>query len=312
MLARVLGQGRAPGVVVGIGDDAAVLAPGAEKLVWTTDAMVEGVHFERGWLTLRELGFRSVMVAASDLAAMGAAPRGVLSSLVLPPTFSDAELVQLARGQAAACARLGTAVCGGNLARGERLSLTISVLGAAARPLRRAGARPGDAVLLAGVVGLAGAGQQLLERGLARTAAARAAPRSALSAWRRPLARIAEGRRAAAVARAAIDISDGLAGDLGQMCAAAGAGLRIVLDAEALVSGELVAAAGVLGCAPLDLALFGGEDYALAVAAPAGAIPEGFRPIGRCERRRGGARLVLAESRRRRVIAAAGYDHFAP
>ncbi|MBI4952641.1 MAG: thiamine-phosphate kinase, partial [Myxococcales bacterium] len=156
-LARTFG--RAPrGVLCGIGDDAAVLAPGRERLVWTVDVQVEGVHFERSWLGLDALGYRAVMAAASDLAAMGARPRAVVAGLVLPPGFSDAALGALARGQARACRELGTAVVGGNLARGGELSVTTSVLGHAARPLLRSGARPGDGVWVAGATGLAGAG----------------------------------------------------------------------------------------------------------------------------------------------------------
>jgi len=95
-----LGSTPARGVVVGIGDDAAVLTQSAGSLVWTVDACVEGVHFRREWASLRDIGWRSFMAAASDLAAMGASPRGALSALVLPESFTDAELDELAGGQA--------------------------------------------------------------------------------------------------------------------------------------------------------------------------------------------------------------------
>jgi len=88
------------GVTLGIGDDAAVLAPSTAPLVWTIDAAVEGVHFQSSWMSLEDVGWRSLMAAASDLAAMGASPRGVLSALVLPGSFGKAELESLARGQA--------------------------------------------------------------------------------------------------------------------------------------------------------------------------------------------------------------------
>src|SRR5882724_6500915 len=112
------------GVDVGIGDDAAVLESGSAPLVWTVDSAVEGVHFRRAWLSLEDIGWRSLMAAASDLAAMGARPRGILCALVLPPEFSDDDLENLARGQAAAATAIGSAVLGGNLSRGGELSIT--------------------------------------------------------------------------------------------------------------------------------------------------------------------------------------------
>ena len=183
LLRRALAQsGSTMGhVLLGIGDDAAVLAAPANPLVWTVDAAVEGVHFRRELLSLGDLGYRATMAAASDLAAMGAAPLGLLAALVLPPWVSDADLEALAKGQREAAIELGTAVTGGNLARGGELSITTTALGAAARPLTRAGARPGDAIWMAGPVGLAAAGLAALERGGATAETA-----AAVAAWRRP------------------------------------------------------------------------------------------------------------------------------
>jgi thiamine-monophosphate kinase len=304
LLRAALGRRADARVLVGIGDDAAVLAPGADPLVWTVDAQVEGVHFRRELLSLGDLGYRATMAAASDLAAMGASPLGLLAALVLPPWVSDADLEELAAGQREAAEALGTAVIGGNLARGTELSITTTALGAAARPLTRAGARAGDAVWMAGPVGLAAAGLALLIRGDVVDARS-----PAVLAWRRPRARIGEGLAAAVLARAAVDVSDGLAQDVGHLARASG--VRVVLDEAALVGPELVAAAAALGREPLGLALEGGEDYALVVALSAGDALEGFTRVGEVTAPEGPARVALR--RRDGAVAALeerGFDHF--
>jgi thiamine-monophosphate kinase len=304
LLEKLLGAKAGPGVVVGIGDDAAVLAPGGGSLVWTVDAAVEGVHFRRGWAPLRDIGWRSFMAAASDLGAMGASPRGALSALVLPADFGDAELVELAQGQSDAADALGTSVVGGNLSRGGELSLTTSLFGESTRPVLRCGASPGDVIALAGNVGLAAAGVEALQRGSADAVMA-----PAIDAWRRPRARIAEGLTAAASATAGIDLSDGLALDASRVAEASG--VAVVLDASRLLAAageELARAAAALAVDPLDLALFGGEDYALFMAFPSD-VPEAFVPIGRCEPGHGVV-LVMPDGSRR-AIEPRGFDHFA-
>jgi thiamine-monophosphate kinase len=311
----ILRRTATPGVVLAIGDDAAVLAPEAEPLVWTVDVQVEHVHFELAWLGWDDLGYRATMAAASDLGAMAARPRGVLASLVLPPTVTDEQLRQLCRGQAHACDEIGTALIGGNLSRGTEVSITTTVLGASCRPLPRSGARPGNQILLAGAVGLAGAGLRLLQRG---TQAGPAPPRShaaALEAWRRPKALIAEGLRAAERGSSAIDLSDGLACDAARIMrssTARGAPLRLVLEAERLVRPELREIATELGESPVDLALHGGEDYALLVTMPPGHAPAGFVRIGWCEAcDPADVGLLLAHpDGSREPVSSHGFDHF--
>jgi thiamine-monophosphate kinase len=310
MLRGVFGGAADPAVLLGIGDDAAVLAPSQEPLVWTIDAAVEGVHFRRDLLSMEDIGYRATMAAVSDLGAMGAAPLGVLAALVLPPAFRDEELAALGEGQRAAVAALGTAVIGGNLARGGELSITTTALGRTPRPLTRAGARAGDGIWLAGPVGLAGAGLALLLGG-ATGAEERLseAGRAAIAAWRRPRARIEAGLAARAVARCAIDVSDGLGQDVGHLARASG--VRAILDAGALVSAELAAVAAELGRDGLDLALHGGEDYALVIGLPAGEALAGFRQIGWFE----APSEVSAVALRRgdgsvEAVIERGFDHF--
>ncbi len=253
-------------VELGIGDDAAVLKS-AGRWVWTVDTAVEHVHFERAWLSLADLGWRSFQAAASDVSAMGGAPVAALSSVIFPPRFRATELTQLGRGQRAAARVLGCAIVGGNLARGAELSVTTTLIGSVKRPLLRSGARPGDELWLCGELGWAAAGLRLLQRGTRRGTSA--AARRALAAFRRPRAELAAGLALARSAHAAIDISDGLAGDAAHLARASG--VELVIDLAALaatLSPALRALAPGLGAPALELALYGGEDYALLRRAP--------------------------------------------
>jgi len=306
LFARAFGT-PAPGIELGIGDDAAVLALGRERLVWTVDGQVEKTHFERAWVTLADVGFRSFQAAVSDLAAMGARPLAALSALSLPRGFSGKDLERLARGQAEAARACRCPIVGGNVARGPLLSVTTSVLGTARRPLTRGGARPGDEVWLVGDVGLAAAGLALFQSGRMR-ARDRASLR-AYTAFRRPRALLARGMALVGVAHAAIDVSDGLALDAGRIAGASAC--RIVLEQRALeraLPAPLVALAERLGRSALDLALTGGEDYALVVTGAARQRPRFARRIGRCEKGRG-AVWESADGSSRPL--AGGFDHFA-
>jgi len=295
-IAEILGQAN---VRVGIGDDAAVMDSPEGPLVWTIDEQVEDVHFRRAWCSFSDIGFRATMAAASDLAAKGARPLGALAAIVVPPNVTDDELDALALGQREACDAIGGAIIGGNLSRGGKLSIATTWLGTAERPVLRSGARAGDAVYLCGDVGLAGAGFRALEGGLGDV------PTAALDAWRRPRARMSDGLVMAKVASAAIDVSDGLAKDalhLGES-----SGVRVVLI-EAAVRGCLhpatLVVAHALGIDALELALGGGEDYALLCTSRV-AIP-GFTCIGSVE---DGTGAVMRGEQGDRAVSA-GFDHF--
>jgi thiamine-monophosphate kinase len=291
-------------VELGIGDDAAVLkSPG--RCVWTVDSAVEHVHFERAWLSLADVGYRSFQAATSDVCAMGGTPFAALSSVIFPASFAQSELAQLARGQRAAARELGCAVVGGNLARGAELSVTTTVLGKVARrPLLRSGARVGDELWLCGELGLAAAGLRLLQAGVRR--ASNAAERRALDAFRRPKAQLAPGLELSRVAHAAIDISDGLAGDARHIAKASGVEVEIDLDAlAATLSPALHALATRFGGSALDLALYGGEDYALVAAGPKRVRPKSARVIGSVGK--GGGVWLMKSGHRRR--AGRGFQH---
>jgi thiamine-monophosphate kinase len=291
-----------PEVTVGIGDDCAVLAvPG--PLVWTVDAQVEGVHFTRALASLADIGFRSITTATSDVAAMGARPVAILSSLIAP-SIDAAELDAIVAGQREAATLIGAPIVGGNVSRGAELSITVSVLGATPSPLRRDGAREGDGVWLLGPVGQAAAGLALLQRGIPSDATELAA---CVRAWRRPTPQIAGGLAVATRASAAIDVSDGLAADVAHLANASA--VTVVLDADACIDAggpALAAACAALGRDPLDLALAGGEDYALVATSRVPLGDAGFTLIGQIT---GGPPRVQIRRGRELIAPPRGWDH---
>jgi thiamine-monophosphate kinase len=302
-LSRVRGRD----VELGIGDDAAVLRLGRERVVVTVDDQVEGVHFDLRWLSLADVGYRSLQAAASDLAAMGATPLGAVASLHVPAGFPAARLRQLARGQAEAAAQLGCPLVGGNVARGPRLSVTTTVLGSARKPVLRSGARVDDEVWVTGALGLSRAGLLVHQQKLRVPRALQAVAARARAAWARPRALIAEGKRWVGRAHAMLDVSDGLAGDARHL--AEKSGVKVVLEARRIariMPEDLASLADLLGEPAVSLALTGGEDYALLGAGPKARRPPGAKVIGRIERGRG-SELELETGQRFQL--GPGFDH---
>jgi thiamine-monophosphate kinase len=245
----------------GIGDDGALLdVPAGERLVVSTDASIENVHFRREWLSAQQIGARAAAAALSDLAAMAATPLGLLLALGVPPDW-QAELTELARGVGVAAERAGCAIVGGNIARSSALSLTFTVLGSTSQALHRAGAKAGDIVYVTGRLGGAGAA-------LASLLAGRVPRPAHMERFVAPVPRLAESRWLVEHGvHAGIDLSDGLLADLGHLARASGVSVEIDLDRLPLVDDVDAAAAAVSG-----------EEYELVVAAPRAARlrPEEF------------------------------------
>jgi len=241
----------------GIGDDAAVLTvPDGHRLIASTDASVEGVHFRREWLTPREIGARAAAAAISDLAAMAATPIGLLLALTLPQSWLP-EIEEVARGVGEMAARTRCPIVGGNLARADVLSLTITVLGTAVSPLTRAGARAGDILYVTGLLGGSVAALQALQTG----ASPRAEHRERFAS---PRPRLDEARwLAERGASAAIDISDGLLADAGHLAAAS----RVAIELD---PSRYPCASGVSSA----VASWSGEEYELLVAFPPNFHPD--------------------------------------
>jgi len=252
------------GVEVGIGDDCAVLSatPGARWLV-SSDMLVEGRHF-LSTVAPERLGHKALAVNLSDLAACGATPRGFTLALALP-RVDEGWLAGFARGLLALADASDCPLVGGDTTQGP-LNLCVTVFGEApaGQALLRSGARAGDEIWVSGQLGDARLALEVFRGHLALDGAGFEAARRAMEC---PAPRLALGRALRGVATAAIDLSDGLLGDLGHILAASGVGAR--LDADALPRSALLAAQ------PLALqrqcGLAGGDDYELVFTAPPGA-----------------------------------------
>ena len=245
-------------VPVGPGDDCAVLAPGRGAQCITTDAVVEDVHFTRAAFSPADIGHKALAVNLSDLAAMGARPRWFVCALALPRDYPRRELLGIARGMSALAREHGIALVGGNFTSARELSLTLTVAGElppGARPLLRSGGRPGDVLYVSGTLGGARLGLAQLQQGRQRS--------PAILRQKRPEPRVRLGQLALGKASAGMDLSDGLAQDLGHLARASGTGAELDLRLLPLTR-AVRAALGPEG------ALAGGEDYELLLAVPPG------------------------------------------
>lgn len=275
----------------GIGDDAAEILvsarrasgsgrrgrTGARTLVVTKDLLLEGVHFERRYHPPRLLGRKALAVNLSDIAAMGARPLAAFLGLAIPSRYPGAEIEAVLRGLLDLAAATGTLLAGGDTSASRSgLVLSVTVVGVAppSGAVRRAGARPGDRLYVTGTLGDSALGLALLARGR-RLPGARGAEAVLLRRHLDPTPRLVEGAAigSRALASAMIDLSDGLAADLGHLCEASRVGARVELSrlprsrayralAPRLAAGDLLAPA-----------VGGGEDYELLFAVPPGRIP---------------------------------------
>ncbi|MEW1961621.1 thiamine-phosphate kinase [Microbacterium sp. NPDC077644] len=289
--------------ILGPGDDAAVLAAPSGSVVATTDTLVHGPDFRLAWSSGYDLGWKSAAVNLSDIAAMGARPTGLLVALAVPRDMRLSFVEQLADGFRAACEALapGCSVVGGDLTVSDVLTIAVTALGdlEGRRAVTRSGARVGDAVAIAGELGLAAHGLAVLfgrfrdgETPTPVDAAQLAeGEASAVAAQLRPAPPIGLGPVAAlAGATAMMDVSDGLALDAGRMAAASGVTIDLARSA--------------LGAEP-ERALAGGEDHALLATFPPDVLPPGFRIIGTV--RRAGEAGVLCDGE---PVDVAGWDPY--
>jgi thiamine-monophosphate kinase len=258
----------APAVLLGPGDDAAVLAAPDARTVVSADLLLEGRHFRRDWSTAHDIGRKAAAQNFADIAAMGAVPTALLVSLVLPADLPVKWVEDLADGLAAECVLVQATVAGGDMVRGPLITVSVTALGdlRGRPPVLRSGARPGDVLAVAGRLGWSAAGFEHFH------AAVPADPRF-VRAHQVPEPPYPAGPRAAELgATAMLDVSDGLLADLGHIAEASG----VRIDVE---TARLDLQAGGLR---LDQALTGGEDHALAATFPAAVeLPGEWRVIGR-------------------------------
>ena len=270
-------------VLVGSGDDAAVTAPGAVTAT-SVDAVVEGIHFRRATFPPRAIGAKAVAAALSDLAAMGAAPGEAYVQVGLPAGLPEEDVLAIADGVGESAAASGAVVVGGDITASPVLFLCVTAVGhaeAAASLVTRAGAKPGDALVVTGPLGGAAAGLLLLERADLETDLDPATADALRARQLAPEPRLAAGAAlAAAGASAMIDLSDGLAGDAGHIAAASGARARVEVGDVPVADGAREVARAV-GQDPDLLPLAGGEDYELLAAVPGGKLDAAIEALER-------------------------------
>lgn len=327
---------RERGVRLGIGDDAALIDPAAPiagvgmpyEYIMAMDTMVETVHFNEATMSYEDIGYKALAANISDIAAMGGVPLQALISVSVPRQLGPGPMARLYDGLYACAGQYGVAIIGGDTTSSpQHLVVAVTVTGAveAGKALRRSGARPGDAVVLTGPVGMSAAGLHFLlaqrERGADALAGERAA--QLLQAHRRPAPSVRAGRLllARGTCHSLNDVSDGLASEAWEIAEASG--LVVTLMEQQLPrSGSMAVYAGAAGVDPLEWMLYGGEDYVLlgtmeqsdAEAAQAAFHAEGlpFYIIGQTSAGAPAVELIRSTDRsgQRQPLAKRGYNHF--
>jgi thiamine-monophosphate kinase len=262
-------------VLLGPGDDAAVVAVPDGRVVVSTDLHVETRHFRRDWASALDIGHRVAAANLSDLNAMGGRATALTVGLGAPADLPVAWALDLARGIAEECALVGASVVGGDVTGADQVVVAVTVLGTlASEPVRRSGARPGDVVALAGRQGWAAGGLAVLARGFR-------SPRRLVDAYRRPEPPYGAGAQAAGLgATAMIDVSDGLLADVGHIAQASGVAVDIRSDGFE-VAEPLRAVGAALGADPLRFVLTGGDDHPLVATFPPDTrLPDTWTRIG--------------------------------
>ncbi len=316
--------GPVPHVLRGIGDDTAVLERNAFDLV-TVDTMVENIHFRLDWSSAAQVGWKLMSSNLSDVAAMGGRPGTYFLALSIGTNVDEEWVASLFDGlEAAADAMAGAhvRVSGGDTTRSPGPTvLTLTLLGssAAAGPVLRSGANPGDILFLVGPVGLAAAGLQVLDMESRGEYVDKEQWRRLIAAHQQPVCQVAAGVAIgdAGIASAMVDISDGLMQDIGHILRASDVGARISLD-KVPVDPDIARLSATLMRAPWDWVLSGGDDYALAVTVPPTAadalrqlsdkVGFGAAPIGKITEQRGVV-LVGPDGTPTQWDAGPGYEH---
>ena len=260
-------------VLVGPGDDAAVLRIRDGHVVVSTDVLVEGRHFRRDWASAEDIGHRAAAANLSDVNAMGGRAHSLTIGLAAPRDLPAQWALDFARGFAEECALVGASVVGGDLTSAEEIVVAVTVLGSCLQsPVLRSGAEPGDVLALTGRQGWAAGGLAVLGRGFR-------SPRVLVEAYRRPEPPYDAGPAAAAAgAHAMIDVSDGLLAEARHLAEASAVAIDVRRDAFEIAE-PLRAVGAALGADPIQFILGGGDDHALLATFP-DAAPEGWQVIG--------------------------------
>jgi len=302
-------------LIIGIGDDAAAWKAEAGTQLVTTDSLFQDVHFRLETTPWYELGWKSLAVNLSDIAAMGGVPEYAVISLAVPPDTEVDGVKALYQGMLDLARRFGVAIVGGDTCRAPLVSITLTVLGRArgkeGRVLTRSAARPGDKIAVTGALGAAAAGMEMLDKKLKLDAES---GRQLKKTFLQPEPRVAEGQTLVGLGvKAAIDISDGLIADLRHICECSRVGAKVEAD-------KIPVAPAVrkhFGERALELAAAGGEDYELLFTA-SGEVVDKVRTKISCPVTiigeivaEGPGRVILVDKHGRRIdLSKSGWEHF--
>jgi len=319
---------RSPDIVIGIGDDAALLKPFKKNILVTTDMMVEGVHFNMDFITPYQLGFKLVSVNVSDIYAMGGIPRFLLLGIAMNRNTAKETFDRFFDGVHEAMKHYGLSLVGGDISSASKgMTLSATLIGYAEKCLKRSGAREGDRIYVTGNLGDSACGLELLkkikrpipseiskeQRAKSKELRIKMLPKGL--SWndveplltRHLMPKARNPRRFIRYATSMIDISDGLLIDLSRLCDESKVGARIYTS-NIPVSSELKKAASCLGIHPIRLALSGGEDYELLFTAPRDKRVKAIY-IGDITE---SEKVIIDPSGKKRTFSAEGYQHFGP
>ena len=300
VIARITdGVTYSPRVLIGPGDDAALVSTERETLI-SVDVMVEGRHFRRDWSSAMDVGRRAAAASLADIAAMGGVATAIVVGFSAPEDLPAAWAAQCAAGLREECGLVGAEVVGGDVTAAPVICVSVTAIGHAERVVTRSQAQPGDVVAVCGRLGWAAAGLAILGRGFR-------APKVLVDAHRFPQIDYTAGPRAAAAqASSLIDVSDGVIADARHVAQSSGVQIHL-RTADVTIDEPVADAASAYSLDPLEWVLTGGDDHAFLATFPPGAtIPDGFRVIG--EVREGETSGVWVNGHH--ITSVGGHEHF--
>ncbi len=282
-------------VVVGIGDDCAVVKHKKEFLLYTTDCHVEGVHSDLRWFSFKQVGMKAIEANASDIYAMGGIARFALVSLVLPKSLEVSSVKEMYKGMRVSGKKHSVEIIGGNITSGKQLSISVTMIGSCSKPVLRSTAKPGDLIFVNASLGNGHAGLRLLQKkkkGFDILKKAHVLPKT---------------KSVDCPASSMIDISDGLVSDLSHICKSSGCG-AVLFSSNIPLSESVKEAALLLGEDPLSYALFGGEEFCMLYTVSPKDLDsaEGYL-IGEITSKKG---IRLYDEGKEKLIKKRGYEHF--
>lgn len=302
LIDRITKKPKSKNVLVGIGDDAAVVKMEKDLQVLTTDCLVEGDHFKREWFTPRQIGMKAIEINVSDVAAMGGIPKYVLVSLCLPQDLEVDFVEEMYKGMWKACDKYNIEIIGGNMTHSKQIVISITLTGEVDEKnlCLRSGAKPGDFIFVSGHIGNGRAGLRIFQEKLKGFEDVR-------KKYLEPKAQLKKALEISPYANSMIDVSDGLAPEARHICEQSKCGAIIYKD-KIPIDDEVRNIAKVLGEDEYDYALFGGEDFELVFTVPKEYLGKvnGFL-VGEITDKE---YILLSSTGKVKKLIESGYDHF--